>query len=105
MWLSNFAATRPSQITFHANDGTETTAQQGIFGTGTLLAYALDDGFRHTTEGKADAIATEQALCALTAYARLLDGRTSLYDMTDALGAVAVGSGATLVVTRRRRGK
>lgn len=100
-----------------------------------LLAYALDDGFRHTAEGKADAIATEQALCALTAYARLLDGRTSLYDMTDALdgqtadvpddtattdqqpakttpvvvwialGAVAVGGGAALVATRRRRGK
>ena len=88
-----------------------------------------------TAEGKADAIATEQALCALTAYARLLDGRTSLYDMTDALdgqtadvpddtaaddrqpakttpvvvwialGAVAVGGGAALVATRRRRGK
>ena len=100
-----------------------------------LLAYALDDGFRHTAEGKADAIATEQALCALTAYARLLDGRTALYDMTDALGgqtadvpddtattdqqpakttpvvvwialgAVAVGGGAALVTTRRRKGK
>ena len=33
-----------------------------------------------------DAIATEQALCALTAYARLLDGKTALYDMTDVLG-------------------
>ena len=27
--------------------------------------------------------APEQALCALTAYARLLNGQTALYDMTD----------------------
>lgn len=51
-----------------------------------LLAYAVSGGFRHTLDGEADAIATEQALCALTAYARLLDGKTALYDMTDALG-------------------
>ena len=51
-----------------------------------LLAYAVSGGFRHTADGEADAIATEQALCALTAYARLLDGKTALYDMTDVLG-------------------
>ena len=51
-----------------------------------LLAYAVSGGFRHTVDGEADAIATEQALCALTAYARLLDGKTALYDMTDVLG-------------------
>lgn len=51
-----------------------------------LLAYAMSGGFRHTVDGEADAIATEQALCALTAYARLLDGKTALYDMTDVLG-------------------
>ena len=51
-----------------------------------LLAYAVSGGFRHTVDGEADAIATEQALCALTAYARLLDGTTALYDMTDVLG-------------------
>ena len=100
-----------------------------------LLAYALDNGFRHTMDGTVDAMATEQALCALTAYARLLDGKTALYDMTDvldgqttdtpdgdetpdgqsgqgvpvvvwiALGAVAVCGGAALVVARRRREK
>ena len=110
-------------------------AKNGLTVLDALLAYALDDGFRHTMEGAVDAMATEQALCALTAYARLLDGRTSLYDMTDALdgqtadmpddtattdqqpakttpvvvwialGAVAVGGGAALVATRRRRGK
>lgn len=51
-----------------------------------LLAYAVSGGFCHTVDGEADAIATEQALCALTAYARLLDGKTALYDMTDVLG-------------------
>ena len=51
-----------------------------------LLAYAVSGGFRHTADGEADAIATEQALCALAAYARLLDGKTALYDMTDVLG-------------------
>lgn len=51
-----------------------------------LLAYAVSGGFRHTADGEADAIATEQALCALTAYARLLDGKTALYDMADVLG-------------------
>lgn len=51
-----------------------------------LLAYAVSGGFRHTVDGEADAIATEQALCALTSYVRLLDGKTALYDMTDVLG-------------------
>lgn len=48
-----------------------------------LCAYYKDGGFCHTRDGAADDIATEQALCALTAYARLLNGQTALYDMTD----------------------
>lgn len=51
-----------------------------------LLSFALDGGFRHTADGERNDMATEQALCALTAYARLLDGKTALYDMTDVLG-------------------
>lgn len=98
-----------------------------------LLAYAVSGGFRHTADGEADAIATEQALCALTAYARLLDGKTALYDMTDVLGgqmpddtdtdadaqpakttpvvvwvvlgAAAVAGGGALALTRRRKVK
>ena len=98
-----------------------------------LLAYAVSGGFRHTVDGEADAIATEQALCALTAYARLLDGKTALYDMTDVLGgqmpddadndtneqpakttpvvmwivlgAVAVAGSGALALTRRRKVK
>ena len=98
-----------------------------------LLAYAVSGGFRHTVDGEVDAIATEQALCALTAYARLLDGKTALYDMTDVLGgqmpddadndtnaqpakttpvvvwvvlgAAAVAGGGALALTRRRKVK
>ncbi len=61
-------------------------AKNGLTVLDALLAYAASGGFRHTVDGEADAIATEQALCALTAYARLLDGKTALYDMTDVLG-------------------
>ncbi len=109
-------------------------AKNGLTVLDALLAYALDGGFRHTADGKADAIATEQALCAMTAYARLLDGKTALYDMADvlggqtadtlddtaadeqpakttpvvvwiALGVVALGGGTALIVVRRRRGE
>lgn len=109
-------------------------AKNGLTVLDALLSYAVSGGFRHTSDGEVDAMATEQALCALTAYARLLDGKTSLYDMTDvldgqpadvpddaaldeqpakptsvvvwvALGAVALGGGTALVLTRRRRVK
>lgn len=109
-------------------------AKNGLTVLDALLSYAVSGGFRHTADGEVDAMATEQALCALTAYARLLDGKTSLYDMTDvldgqpadvpddaapdeqpakptsvvvwvALGAVALGGGTALVLTRRRRVK
>ena len=108
-------------------------AKNGLTVLDALLAYAVSGGFRHTVDGEADAIATEQALCALTAYARLLDGKTALYDMTDVLGgqtaddadndtneqpakttpvvvwvvlgAAAVAGGGALALTRRRKVK
>ena len=47
MWLSNFQAKLPAQVIFHANDGTETTVQQGVFGSGTLQANTFKrDGYR-----------------------------------------------------------
>lgn len=109
-------------------------AKNGLTLLDALLAYVLDNGFRHTMDGAVDAMATEQALCALTAYARLLDGKTAFYDMTDvlsdqvadtpddhavpdgqprqgvsvvvwiSLGVAAVG-GAAFVIARRRREK
>lgn len=108
-------------------------AKNGLTVLDALLSFALDGGFRHTADGERNDMATEQALCALTAYARLLDGKTALYDMTDVLGgqtpdvpdddstpdetpkkgvgvvvwivlgAAAVGGCTALVLTRRRR--
>lgn len=47
MWLSNFKVSLPAQVIFHANDGTETTVQQGVFGSGTLQANTFQrDGYR-----------------------------------------------------------
>ena len=36
VWLKDFAAALPYSVTFHANDGTDATTQQGIFGTAAL---------------------------------------------------------------------
>ena len=47
--------------------------------------YVEDGGFRHTLDGKLDGMATEQGYYALTAYFRMLDGKTALYDMTDVI--------------------
>lgn len=53
-----------------------------------LLMFAVDGGgFRHLADGDLDPMATEQAYYALTAYDRLLSGKTRLYDMTDVTNA------------------
>lgn len=52
-----------------------------------LLAFAVDGGgFRHTATGNVNGMATEQGYYALVAYDRFLNGRTSLYDMSDVIG-------------------
>lgn len=49
-----------------------------------LLRYQTEDGaFRHLLDGSADAMATDQATLALTAYQRAMQGKTFLYDMSD----------------------
>ena len=49
-----------------------------------LLGYYVEGGgFKHIHSGKIDGIATEQGYYALTAYFRMLEGKTPLYDMTD----------------------
>ena len=49
-----------------------------------LLGYYVEGGgFKHIHSGKIDGIATEQGYYALTAYFRMKDGKTPLYDMTD----------------------
>ena len=42
--------------------------------------------FRHTTNGKADQMATEQSAYALVAYKRFVSKQNRLYDMSDAFG-------------------
>lgn len=57
VWLKDFTAALPNQVVFHANDGTETTATQGIFGTGNLTENTFTragyrfDGWATTTNG------------------------------------------------------
>ena len=49
-----------------------------------LCEYFVEGGgFRHLMGYDRDGMATEQAYYALTAYYRMLDGKTNLYDMTD----------------------
>ena len=36
VWLKDFTVTLPNTVTFHANDGTETTTEQGVFGSANL---------------------------------------------------------------------
>ncbi|MDE6538825.1 MAG: terpene cyclase/mutase family protein, partial [Ruminococcus sp.] len=59
---------------------------------------STDFTFRHTMDGKGNAMATDQAAYALVAYQRFVDGKNSLYDMTDVEldTAPAKFSGATL---------
>ena len=49
-----------------------------------LYSYAVEgQGFKHLASGRMDSLATDQAFRALTAYHRLVEGKTSIYDMTD----------------------
>ena len=54
-----------------------------------LLGYYVEGGgFKHIHSGKIDGIATEQGYYALTAYFRMLEGKTPLYDMTDGVNLI-----------------
>jgi len=58
--------------------------KNGISALDALYAFYVEGGgFKHTPDGKVDGMATEQAYYALTAYFRMLEGKTALYDMTD----------------------
>lgn len=49
-----------------------------------LLSYYISGGgFRHIPEGELDGMSTEQGYYAMTAYYRMLEKKTSLYNMTD----------------------
>ncbi|MBP3673886.1 MAG: DUF4430 domain-containing protein [Oscillospiraceae bacterium] len=58
--------------------------KNGVSALDALCAFYVDGGgFRHIPDGKLDGMATEQGYYALTAYFRMLDGKTGLYNMTD----------------------
>lgn len=55
-------------------------ARQGVTAADALLSFARSDGsFAHTAGGGADQMATEQALCALTALLRQSHGESGLF--------------------------
>lgn len=50
-----------------------------------LMTYYVNGGFKHTSDGGINQMATEQCLCALGAVKRFEEGKNSLYDMKDAI--------------------
>ena len=60
--------------------------KNGVSAMDALCAFYVEGGgFRHMPDGKLDGMATEQGYYALTAYFRMLAGKTALYDMTDVI--------------------
>ncbi len=86
VWLKNFSASLPYAVTFHANDGTEATAEQGIFGTAALNANTFVregyrfEGWAETPEG--DVVYADGADITLT-------GNVDLYAVWTAVWTVS----------------
>lgn len=58
--------------------------KNGVSVVDAMCMFAVEGGgFAHIPNGGINGMATEQAQYALAAYFRFLDGKTSLYDMTD----------------------
>ena len=56
--------------------------EKGLYDT--LMEYYKKDGsFSHVLDGDSDPMATDQAFCAMAAYSRFLNGKTSFYDMSE----------------------
>lgn len=71
----------------------ERFVKNGMSALDGLLGYYVEGGgFKHIHSGKIDGIATEQGYYALTAYFRMLEGKTPLYDMTDGFTATPLES-------------
>ena len=65
-------------------DQDERFIKNGISVWDALLTYYIPGGgFRHVLDGDLDGMSTEQGYYAMTAYYRMLEKKTSLYDMTD----------------------
>ena len=58
----------------------------GVSAIDALCAFYVEGGgFKHIPNGNLDGMATEQGYYALTAYFRMLEDKTALYDMTDVI--------------------
>lgn len=67
-------------------DKDERFIKNGISALDALCAfYVQGGGFKHLMDGNLDGMATEQGYYALVAYFRMLDDKTSLYNMTDVM--------------------
>ena len=80
---------------------TKTVEGKTLSVLGNLLQYrvAENGGFKHQFADKAvNEMATEQALCAMAAYARFTEKANALYDMTDAACAHRFGEWKVTVV-------
>ena len=65
-------------------DRDERFIKNGVSAWDALLRYYVPGGgFRHVPEGPLDGMATEQGFYAMVSYYRMLEEKTSLYDMTD----------------------
>ena len=58
VWLKDFSVTLPNKVILHANDGTDTTKEQGVFGTANLMSNPFVranyrfDGWATTADGE-----------------------------------------------------
>ena len=78
VYLKDFAVTLPHSVIFHANDGTDTTATQGVFGTANLTANAFTrDGYRF--DGWATSAGSSEIAYADGASVTLQDADLDLY--------------------------
>ena len=60
--------------------------KSGVSALDALCTFFVEGGgFKHIPDGKLDGMATEQSYYALAAYFRMLDGKTTLFNMTDVI--------------------
>lgn len=74
----------------------ERFVKNGISVLDNLMSYKLPSGgFSHIPGGSEDIMATEQALCAISAYNRFKNNQPSLYDFKDVVSTENIENSAT----------
>lgn len=72
--------------------------KNGVSVVDAMCLFAVKDGgFAHVPNGGRNGMATEQSYYALTAYYRMLEKKTTLYDMTDVIIMSTVKTVETLI--------